>query len=92
MAETRHVLSRAKGWAAARGSQAARRGFEPAAKLVGIEGVSFHDITTGVRVADDRPGHLLDGAREDHGARVERITEKRYIHLFDKQRTDDAVG
>ena len=66
-------------------------GFEPAAKLVGIEGVSFHDITTCVRVAADRSGRLLDGAREDHGHESSAITEKGYIHLFDKQRTDDAV-
>src|SRR5437870_1461729 len=39
---------------------------------------------------DDRPGHLLD-PRRAQGHESSTITERCYVHLFDRQRTDEVV-
>ncbi len=67
------------------------RGFEPAAKEAGIEGVSFHSMRHAFasRMIDRGISSTVLAALMGHESSS--ITERRYIHLFDKQRTDDAV-
>ena len=68
-----------------------RRGFEPAAKKAEIEGVSFHDMRHAFasRMIDRGISSTVLAKLMGHESSV--ITEKRYIHLFDQQRTDEAV-
>jgi integrase len=68
-----------------------RRGFEPAAELAGIEGVTFHSMRHAFasRMIDRGISSTVLAKLMGHESSA--ITEKRYIHLFDKQRTDDAV-
>jgi integrase len=68
-----------------------RRGFEPAAKLAQIEGVSFYSLRHAFAsrmifrgVSSHVLAHLM-------GHESSTITERRYIHLFDAVRTDDLV-
>ena len=44
-----------------------------------------------LRQTDDRPRHLLNRLARLMGHDSSASTERRYIHLFDKQRTDEAV-
>jgi integrase len=70
---------------------ATRRGFEPAAKLAEINGVSFHSMRHAFasRMIDRGISSTVLAALMGHESSA--ITERRYIHLFDRQRTDDAV-
>jgi integrase len=67
------------------------RGFEPAAAEAGLEGVSFHSMRHAFasRMIDRGISSTVLARIMGHESSV--ITERRYIHLFDKQRTDDAV-
>jgi integrase len=68
-----------------------RRGFEPAAEHAGIEGVSFHSMRHAFasRMIHRGISSLVLARLMGHESSA--ITERRYIHLFDKERTDDAV-
>jgi integrase len=68
-----------------------RRGFEPAAEHVGIKGVSFHSMRHAFasRMIDRGISSTVLASLMGHESSA--ITERRYIHLFDRQRTDDAV-
>jgi integrase len=70
---------------------ATRRGFEKAAQHAGIEGVSFHSMRHAFasRMIDRGISSTVLAALMGHESST--ITERRYIHLFDRQRTDDAV-
>jgi integrase len=65
---------------------------EPAgAKVAGIEGVSFHSLRhafTSRMISRGISSTVLAGLM---GHESSLITERRYIHLFDAQRTDDLV-
>ena len=68
-----------------------RRGFEPAAKLAGIEGVSFHSLRHAFasRMIFKEISPTVLARLMGHESSV--VTERRYIHLFDMVRTDEAV-
>ena len=68
-----------------------RRGFEVAAGHAGIEGVSFHSMRHAFasRMISRGISSTVLAALMGHESSA--ITERRYIHLFDKLRTDDAV-
>ena len=68
-----------------------RHGFEPAAKQAGIEGVTFHSMRHAFasRLIDKGISSTVLAKLMGHESSA--ITERRYIHLFDKQRTDEAV-
>jgi integrase len=68
-----------------------RRGFEAAAEEAGIEGVSFHSMRHAFasRMIDRGISSTVLAALMGHESST--ITERRYIHLFDRQRTDEAV-
>lgn len=70
---------------------ATRRGFEAAAKYAGNEDVSFHSMRHAFasRMIDRGISSTVLAALM--GQESSAITERRYIHLFDRQRTDDAV-
>jgi integrase len=70
---------------------ATRRGFEAAAEEAGIEGVSFHSMRHAFasRMIDRGISSTVLAALMGHESST--ITERRYIHLFDRQRTDEAV-
>ena len=70
---------------------ASRRGFEAAAAHAGIEGVSFHSMRHAFasRMIDRGISSTVLAALMGHESST--ITERRYVHLFDKQRTDEAV-
>ena len=70
---------------------ATRRGFEVAAGEAGIEGVTFHSMRHAFasRMIDRGISSTVLAALMGHESST--ITERRYIHLFDRQRTDDAV-
>ena len=70
---------------------ATRRGFEAAAKEAGIEAVSFHSMRHAFasRMIDRGISSTVLAALMGHESSA--ITERRYVHLFDRQRTDDAV-
>ena len=67
------------------------RGFEPAAEHAGIEGISFHSMRHAFasRMIDRGISSTVLARLMGHESSA--ITERRYVHLFDKQRTDDAV-
>ena len=67
------------------------RGFEPARKRAGIEGVSFHSMRHAFASRMIARGISPTVLAKLMGHESSAITERRYIHLFDKQRTDDAV-
>jgi integrase len=66
-----------------------RRGFEAAAEEAGIEGVTFHSARHAFasRMIDRGISSTVLAALMGHESSM--ITERRYIHLFDKQRTDE---
>jgi integrase len=68
-----------------------RRGFETAASEAKIEGVTFHSMRHAFasRMIDRGISSTVLAALMGHESST--ITERRYIHLFDRQRTDDAV-
>jgi integrase len=68
-----------------------RRGFEAAASEATIEGVTFHSMRHAFasRMIDRGISSTVLAALMGHESST--ITERRYIHLFDRQRTDDAV-
>ncbi|MHB8642838.1 MAG: tyrosine-type recombinase/integrase [Gaiellaceae bacterium] len=68
-----------------------RRGFEKAAKLAKLEDVSFHDMRHAFASRMIDQGISSTVLAKIMGHETSAITEKRYIHLFDQQRTDDAV-
>jgi integrase len=72
-------------------SNATGRGFELAAKKAGIEGVTFHSMRHAFasRMIDRGISSTVLAALMGHESST--ITEKRYVHLFDRQRTDEAV-
>ena len=67
------------------------RGFQPAAGKAGIEGVSFHSMRHAFasRMISRGINSTVLAALMGHESST--ITERRYIHLFDRQRTDEAV-
>jgi integrase len=68
-----------------------RRGFEPAAVSAGIDGVSFHDMRHAFASRMIDRGITSTVLAKIMGHESSAITEKRYIHLFDELRTDEAV-
>jgi integrase len=70
---------------------ATRRGFENAAEQAVIGGVSFHSMRHAFasRMIDRGISSTVLAALMGHESST--ITERRYIHLFDRQRTDEAV-
>jgi integrase len=67
------------------------RGFELAAAGAAIEGVTFHSMRHAFasRMIDRGISSTVLAALMGHESST--ITEKRYVHLFDRQRTDEAV-
>jgi integrase len=67
------------------------RGFDGAVKQAGLEGVSFHSMRHAFasRMIDRGISSTVLAKLMGHESSA--ITERRYIHLFDRQRTDDAV-
>jgi integrase len=67
------------------------RGFEPTAKAAGIEEVSFHSMRHAFasRMIDRGISSTVLARLMGHESSA--ITERRYIHIFDQQRTDDTV-
>lgn len=70
---------------------ATARGFEPAAKLAGIEGVSFHSLRHAFASRMIARGIEPITLAKVMGHEDARITLSRYAHLYDRQRTDEAV-
>jgi len=70
---------------------ATRRGFENTAEQAGIDDVSFHSMRHAFasRMIDRGISSTVLAALMGHESST--ITERRYIHLFDRQRTDEAV-
>ena len=68
-----------------------RRGFEAAAKKAAIDGVTFHSMRHAFasRMIDRGISSTVLAAIMGHESST--ITERRYVHLFDRQRTDEAV-
>jgi integrase len=69
----------------------AGRGFEPAAKLAGIKGITFHDMRDAFASRMIARGIQLVPLAKLLGHEDARITLSRYAHLYDRQRTDEAV-
>jgi Site-specific recombinase XerC len=67
------------------------RGFDVAAKEAGLQAVSFHSMRHAFasRMIDRGISSTVLAKLMGHESSA--ITERRYIHLFDQQRTDDAV-
>ena len=70
---------------------ATRRGFEKAAEHAGIDGVSFHSMRHAFASRMIHRGISSTVLAKLMGHESSAITERRYIHLFDQQRTDDVV-
>jgi integrase len=70
---------------------ATRRGFEAAAALAEIDAVSFHSMRHAFasRMISRGISSTVLAALMGHESST--ITERRYIHLFDRERTDDDV-
>ena len=68
-----------------------RRGFEAAAARASIQGVTFHSMRHAFasRMISRGINSTVLAALMGHESST--ITERRYIHLFDRQRTDEAV-
>ena len=67
------------------------RGFDGAAEQAGLEDVSFHSMRHAFASRMIDRGISSTVLAKIMGHESSAITEKRYIHLFDRQRTDDAV-
>jgi integrase len=70
---------------------ATRRGFEAAAALAGIDGVSFHSMRHAFASRMISRGISSTVLAALMGHETSTITERRYIHLFDRERTDEDV-
>lgn len=70
---------------------ATRRGFEAAATEAKIEGVSFHSMRHAFASRMINRGIEPVALAHLMGHEDARITLSRYFHLYDRQRTDDAV-
>jgi integrase len=70
---------------------ARQRGFEKAASKAGIEGVSFHSMRHAFASRMISRGISSTVLASLMGHESTTITERRYVHLFDRQRTDEAV-
>jgi integrase len=70
---------------------ATRRGFELAAARAGIEEVTFHSMRHAFASRMIARGISSTVLAALMGHESSTITERRYIHLFDRQRTDEAV-
>ena len=68
-----------------------RRGFEAAAEKAGIEGVSFHDLRHAAASRLIAAGLSPVTVAAICGHTDATVTLRVYAHLFDRQRTDDAV-
>jgi integrase len=68
-----------------------RRGFEAARNAAGIEDVTFHSMRHAFasRMISRGISSTVLAALMGHESSA--ITEKRYVHLFDKERTDESV-
>jgi integrase len=67
------------------------RGFELAAARAGIDGVTFHSMRHAFASRMIDRGISLTVLAALMGRESSAITERRYVHLFDRQRTDEAV-
>jgi integrase len=67
------------------------RGFRPAAKEAGVEGVSFHSLRHAFASRMISRGVFPTVLARLMGHESSVVTERRYIHLFDALRTDGAV-
>lgn len=70
---------------------ATRRGFEPAAKRAGINGVTFHDMRHAFASRMISRGVDPVALAKLLGHQDARVTLARYTHEFDRVRTDDLV-
>ena len=70
---------------------ATRRGFEAAAIKSGITGVSFHSMRHAFASRMIHRGITSTVLAHLMGHESSTITERRYIHLYDRQRTDEQV-
>ncbi len=68
-----------------------RRGFERAADVAGLEGVTFHDLRHAFASIMVERGVSSAVLASLMGHTSPTTTEKVYIHLFNRQRTDDQV-
>ena len=68
-----------------------RRGFGVAAELAGVRDVSLHSMRHAFasRMIDRGISSTVLASLMGHESST--ITERRYIHLYDKQRTDEQV-
>lgn len=67
------------------------RGFEAAVKEAGIEGVSFHSMRHAFASRMISRGISSTVLAKLMGHESSAITERRYVHLFDQERTDEQV-
>ena len=70
---------------------ATRRGFQAVAAEAGIQGVSFHSMRHAFASRMISRGISSTILCKLMGHESSAITERRYIHLFDRQRSDEAV-
>ena len=70
---------------------ATRRGFQAAGVEAGIGGVSFHSMRHAFASRMIARGISSTVLAKLMGHETSAITERRYINLFDQQRTDEAV-
>lgn len=70
---------------------AQRRGFDRAAKAAGLEGVSFHDLRHAFASLMIERGVSSTVLANILGHTTSSTTEKIYVHLFNRERTDEQV-
>ena len=70
---------------------ATRRGFENAAEKAGLDGVTFHSMRHALASRMIARGISSTVLAALMGHQSSTITERRYVHLLDRQRTDEAV-
>jgi integrase len=70
---------------------ATRRGFEAAAEKAGIDGVTFHSMRHAFASRMIARGISSTVLAALTGHESSTITERRYVHLFDRQPTDEQV-
>jgi integrase len=70
---------------------AGQHGLEPAAAKAGIEGVTFHSMRHAFASRMISRGITSTVLAALMGHESSTITERRYIHLFDRERTDEQV-
>jgi integrase len=89
--QAEHPVFAARGGKPLSHRNATRRGFEATAKRAGIDGVTFHSMRHAFASRMIHRGISSTVLAKLMGHESSAITERRYIHLFDRQRTDDAV-